>query len=134
MDKMGHSMSTAQLVQGLNVMILANPAGSGIAYHMEPPCFEEVVYELVLDTEPNSEGLIFTPTNVHGNEYAFDESPGTIYQITGGLRSALGYCGCKNIEDMKENAVFNRITNAGLRESHPHNVNITKESPNYFVQ
>jgi len=58
----------------------------------------------------------------------------TIYQITGGLRSAMGYCGCKTIDEMKEKAEFIRITSAGLRESHPHDVNITKESPNYFVK
>lgn len=55
----------------------------------------------------------------------------TIYQIIGGLRAAMGYCGAKNISQMKEKAKFVRITNAGLRESHPHDVKITKEAPNY---
>jgi IMP dehydrogenase len=55
----------------------------------------------------------------------------TIYQILGGLKSAMGYCGAKNISQMKEKARFVRITNAGLRESHPHDVKITKEAPNY---
>ena len=58
----------------------------------------------------------------------------TVYQITGGLRSAMGYCGCIDIPCMKKNAKFTRITGAGLMESHPHNINITKESPNYFVK
>lgn len=58
----------------------------------------------------------------------------TIYQITGGLRSAMGYCGCPNISDFKEKAQFIRITAAGLRESHPHDVQITKESSNYYVK
>lgn len=58
----------------------------------------------------------------------------TIYQISGGLRSAMGYCGCATIQEMKEKAVFVRMTGAGLRESHAHDVIITKESPNYFVQ
>ncbi|MES2765025.1 MAG: IMP dehydrogenase [Bacteroidota bacterium] len=58
----------------------------------------------------------------------------TIYQMTGGLRAAMGYCGCATIEEMKERAQFMRITGAGLRESHPHTVTITKESPNYFVK
>ncbi len=57
----------------------------------------------------------------------------TIYQMSGGLRAAMGYCGCANIAAMKSEAQFVRITNAGLKESHPHNVIITKESPNYFV-
>lgn len=56
----------------------------------------------------------------------------TIYQIHGGLRSAMGYCGCSTIEDFKERAKFTQITSAGLRESHPHDVQITKESSNYF--
>lgn len=56
-----------------------------------------------------------------------------VYQIIGGLRAAMGYCGCKNIDDMKTLAKFNRITGAGLKESHPHDIRITKESPNYYV-
>ena len=58
----------------------------------------------------------------------------TIYQITGGLRSAMGYCGCASISDFKDKAQFTRITAAGLRESHPHDVQITKESSNYYVK
>jgi IMP dehydrogenase len=56
----------------------------------------------------------------------------TIYQVTGGLRSSMGYCGCQTIAELKENAQFVRITGAGLRESHPHDVVVTKASPNYF--
>ncbi len=56
----------------------------------------------------------------------------TVYQFTGGLRAAMGYCGAKNIEDLKNNAQFVKISSAGLRESHPHDVIITKESPNYI--
>ncbi len=56
----------------------------------------------------------------------------TIYQMTGGLRAAMGYCGCATLAEMKEKARFTRMTGAGLRESHPHNVIITKESPNYY--
>ncbi len=58
----------------------------------------------------------------------------TIYQLMGGLRSGMGYCGTPTITDLKENSKFVRITNAGLRESHPHDINITKESPNYSTQ
>lgn len=54
-----------------------------------------------------------------------------IYQLCGGLRSGMGYCGAATVPDLKENAKFVRITNAGLRESHPHNVEITQEAPNY---
>jgi IMP dehydrogenase len=55
----------------------------------------------------------------------------TVYQMGGGLRSAMGYCGTKTIAEMKARARFIRMTSAGLRESHPHSVSITKEAPNY---
>ena len=55
----------------------------------------------------------------------------TIYQLIGGLRSSMGYCGTATIEDLKERGKFVRITNAGLIESHPHDISITKEAPNY---
>ncbi len=55
----------------------------------------------------------------------------TIYQLTGGLRAAMGYCGVKDINELKSNTKFIRITTAGLKESHPHDVVITKEAPNY---
>jgi len=58
----------------------------------------------------------------------------TVYQLVGGLRSAMGYCGCATIHDMHEHAQFVRMTAAGLRESHPHDVIITKESPNYYTR
>jgi len=53
-----------------------------------------------------------------------------IYQLIGGLRAGMGYCGAKNIERLHE-ARFTRITNAGVMESHPHDVTITREAPNY---
>lgn len=56
------------------------------------------------------------------------------HQLIGGLRSGMGYCGAATIEDLRKNAQFVKITNAGLRESHPHDVQITKEAPNYSVQ
>jgi len=55
----------------------------------------------------------------------------TVYQLIGGLRSSMGYCGSHTIEELKENGKFVRITNAGLIESHPHDISITKEAPNY---
>lgn len=55
----------------------------------------------------------------------------TIYQLCGGVKSGMGYCGTPDIKALKERAVFVRITNAGLRESHPHDVDITVEAPNY---
>ncbi len=55
----------------------------------------------------------------------------TIYQLMGGLRSGMGYCGAATIDELRENGQFVRITGAGLKESHPHDINITKEAPNY---
>ena len=57
----------------------------------------------------------------------------TIYQMTGGLRSGMGYCGAPNIEHLRTMSRFVRITGAGLKESHPHDIYITKEAPNYTV-
>jgi IMP dehydrogenase len=57
----------------------------------------------------------------------------TVYQMVGGIRSAMGYCGAPTIGIMKAKARFVRMTNAGLRESHPHDVVITKEAPNYHL-
>jgi len=54
-----------------------------------------------------------------------------IYQLVGGLKSAMGYSGAKTIGDMHTKARFVRITNAGMTESHPHNIMITDEAPNY---
>ena len=54
-----------------------------------------------------------------------------IYQLSGGLRSGMGYCGCRTVKELQENAKFVRISPAGLRESHVHDVIITKEAPNY---
>jgi len=58
----------------------------------------------------------------------------TVFQLIGGLRSGMGYCGCKSVPELKANGKFVRITGNGLRESHPHDINITKEAPNYSIQ
>ena len=58
----------------------------------------------------------------------------TIFQLVGGIRSGMGYCGCETIEALHEKAQFVKITGAGLKESHPHDIYITKEAPNYSVQ
>lgn len=57
----------------------------------------------------------------------------TVYQLVGGLRSGMGYCGCANLLELRTKARFNRITAGGLRESHPHDVKITREAPNYHL-
>ena len=58
----------------------------------------------------------------------------TIFQLCGGIRSGMGYCGAPTIEDLHAKSRFVRITGAGLKESHPHDIYITKEAPNYSAQ
>ncbi len=57
----------------------------------------------------------------------------TIYQLIGGLRASMGYCGAKNMNQLRNKSEFIKITLAGLRESHPHDVIVTKEAPNYHT-
>ena len=57
----------------------------------------------------------------------------TIYQLMGGLKAGMGYCGCHTVDELQQNAQFMQITAAGLRESHPHDIYITKEAPNYTI-
>ena len=57
-----------------------------------------------------------------------------IFQMLGGIESGMGYVGAPNLQELQDNAQFIQITGAGLRESHPHDVQITREAPNYFVQ
>ena len=54
-----------------------------------------------------------------------------VYQMVGGLRSAMGYCGCPTIDALREHSRFVRVSSAALIESHPHDIQITKEAPNY---
>ena len=56
-----------------------------------------------------------------------------IYQLMGGLRAGMGYCGCATLAALQEKGQFIRITGAGLKESHPHDISITKEAPNYSI-
>ena len=58
----------------------------------------------------------------------------TVFQLCGGIRSGMGYCGCHNVGELHTKTKFVRITGAGLKESHPHDIYITKEAPNYSVQ
>lgn len=73
----------------------------------------------------------FVPEGVEGRVPYKGAVGDTVYQLMGGLRSGMGYVGCHNIEELRANAKFIKITGAGLVESHPHDVYITKEAPNY---
>ncbi len=71
------------------------------------------------------------PEGIEGRVPYKGPLPGIVHQVVGGLRQAMGYCGAGTIEEMKTRTRFIRMTSAGLRESHPHDVTITKEAPNY---
>ncbi len=73
----------------------------------------------------------FVPEGVEGRVPYKGALSDTVYQMMGGLRSGMGYVGCHTIQELRDNAQFIRITGAGLVESHPHDVYITKEAPNY---
>lgn len=73
----------------------------------------------------------FVPEGVEGRVPYIGHLKDIVYQLAGGLRAGMGYCGTATIEDLQNNGKFIRITNAGLVESHPHDIQITKESPNY---
>jgi IMP dehydrogenase len=71
------------------------------------------------------------PEGIEGQVPFKGSVAGILHQLTGGLRAGLGYCGCKNLGEMRRKARFVRLTNAGLKESHVHDVKVTKETPNY---
>ena len=73
----------------------------------------------------------FVPEGVEGRVPYKGMLSDTVYQLMGGLRAGMGYTGCATIEELHQKAKFVRISNAGLRESHPHDIQITKEAPNY---
>lgn len=75
----------------------------------------------------------FVPEGIEGRLPYKGPLAETIYQLIGGLRSGMGYCGTKDLEELRNNAQFVKMTGAGLRESHPHDVQITKEAPNYSL-
>jgi IMP dehydrogenase len=89
-------------------------------------------YRYFQDVEDDIGKLV--PEGVEGRVPYKGPIGNTIYQLVGGLRSAMGYCGAKNINSLRNNSKFVKITPAGLKESHPHDVIITKESPNYQLK
>ena len=82
--------------------------------------------------QTNTKKLV--PEGVEGRVAYKGPVSDTIYQLVGGMRAGLGYCGCRTIEELAEKAQFVKITGAGLKESHPHDIYITKEAPNYSAQ
>ncbi len=78
---------------------------------------------------PNADKLV--PEGIEGRVPYKGSMVSIVYQMAGGIRASMGYCGCATIEDMQTKAEFVEITSAGIRESHVHDVQITKEAPNY---
>lgn len=81
--------------------------------------------------QENADKLV--PEGIEGRVPFKGSVADTIFQLLGGLRAGMGYCGVKNIDELINNTRFIRITSAGLKESHPHDITITKESPNYSL-
>ena len=81
--------------------------------------------------QEGSDARKFVPEGIEGRVPYKGPASDTIYQLTGGLRSGMGYLGCPDVETLRRDPQFMRITGAGLRESHPHDVTITREAPNY---
>lgn len=105
---------TFKLFRGMG-SLSAMKKGSSDRYFQDP---EEDIKKLV-------------PEGIEGRVPYIGSLADSIYQFIGGLRASMGYCGAKNINEMKTKTKFVKISTAGLRESHPHDVSITKESPNY---
>lgn len=82
--------------------------------------------------QTNAKKLV--PEGVEGRVAYKGSVEDSVFQLMGGLRSGMGYCGAHNIEELKKNGRFVKITSAALRESHPHDIHITKEAPNYMVE
>jgi IMP dehydrogenase len=76
----------------------------------------------------------FVPEGIEGRVPYRGTISANIYQLIGGLKSGIGYAGCVSLKELREKSQLIRITSAGLRESHVHDVIITKEAPNYHVE
>ncbi|ULG71926.1 IMP dehydrogenase [Macrococcus brunensis] len=83
--------------------------------------------------QDDKEAKKFVPEGIEGRIAYKGALQDTIYQLVGGIRSGMGYTGSKDLEALREEAQFIRMTGAGLKESHPHDVQITKEAPNYSI-
>jgi IMP dehydrogenase len=89
-------------------------------------------FQEATSTNPNADKLV--PEGIEGRVPYKGSLVAIVYQLAGGVRAAMGYCGCADIEEMRSKAEFVEITAAGMRESHVHDVQITKEAPNYRAE
>ncbi|CAG0905294.1 unnamed protein product [Darwinula stevensoni] len=84
------------------------------------------------EADANIDKLV--PEGIEGRVPYKGSVTAVLYQLTGGVQASLGYCGCRNVDELHQKAEFVEITAAGMRESHVHDVQITKEAPNYHVE
>ena len=89
---------------------------------------------LIKYPEDKVEKEYVVPEGVEGRVAYKGTVEDTVFQLIGGLRSGMGYCGAHNIPELHEKAEFVKISAASLKESHPHDIHITKEAPNYSVE
>ena len=82
--------------------------------------------------QENAKKLV--PEGVEGRVAYKGSVEDTVFQMIGGIRSGMGYCGCATIEELRQNSKFVKISAASLKESHPHDIHITKEAPNYSIE
>ncbi len=84
--------------------------------------------------QENTEELAkLVPEGIEGRVPFKGSLAASVYQLVGGLRAGMGYCGARTIDELRADARFVRVSQAGLRESHPHDVTITQEAPNYEI-
>ncbi len=121
----GHEESPGEkvLLEGRAYKVYRGMGSLGAMYHGSADRYFQD-----MDTELTK----LVPEGVEGRVPFKGSVSDTLFQLVGGLRAAMGYCGCATIAELQQRARFIRMTLAGLRESHPHDVIITKESPNYF--
>jgi IMP dehydrogenase len=112
--------------------------GSGERYFQSSRDIEQAAERStgVVSREGNGQNRLakFVPEGIEGRVPHRGPLEAMVYQLVGGLRSGMGYLGCATIEELQTKSRFVRITNAGLRESHVHDVIITREAPNYHVE
>jgi len=114
--------------------------GSGERYFQSsrdletPPTRAEGVVDVDRERSSGNRLAKFVPEGIEGRVPHRGPLEAMVHQLVGGLRSGMGYLGCSTIAELKQNARFVRISNAGLRESHVHDVIITREAPNYHVE
>jgi IMP dehydrogenase len=129
----GRSFKTYRGMGSLSAM----SQGSGERYFQGKGDIEEKPStEGVVARERNGENRLakFVPEGIEGRVPHRGPLEAMVYQLVGGLRSGMGYVGCNSIKELQEKSSFIRISSAGLRESHVHDVIITREAPNYHVE